>query len=408
MVHQLRATILSIFIFLLLLGAGGARDVRNDPATGRIRVIYIGDAIGVSNPFPILNQEPLLFCTAVYATTIHQHIDTIKRSFRLYMPRIYSKFLANDVVILSDANKDAFRTEHFRWMKEGVLDEGLGLVMVGGAESFAQEGGYPSWQPTEVAEILPCEMIPTAPKFSGGRLRILDEEDEFIRSLPFQTIGAYGVFGGSNNILPLSRANLVAELIQGTLGTTPFLMWFDIGEGRTMAQSADWTPAGGNIFMRWDYYGDYAINMAMFLAGMKMPDDLETVYLVRRRLRETTEAIGMLYNMVEIIDKFGGSSATLDQMMAELRDERERGLSEYFQADLDGALGAFASALQKSEDTMNEAIRVRNAAAFWIFFTEWCVVTGTSLFTGAVLWMLMVRRRLYREVRITKLRQVDE
>jgi hypothetical protein len=139
-----------------------------------------------------------------------------------------------------------------------------------------------------------------------------------------------------------------------------------------------------------------------------MPEDLETVYLVRRRLRETTEAIGMLYNMAEIIDKFGGSSATLDQMMAELREERERGLTAYFQADLDEALGAFANALQKSEDTMNEAIRVRNSAAFWIFFTEWCVVTGTSLFTGAVLWMLMVRRRLYREVRITKLRQVDE
>ena len=400
--------LLCLLLLPLLAGPGQARDLRSDPATGRIRVIYIGDAIGVANPFPILNQEPLLSCTAVYATTIHQHIDTIKRSFRLYMPRTYSRFLSNDVVILSDANKDAFRTENFRWMKDGVVDEGLGLVMVGGAESFAQEGGYPSWKPTEVAEILPCEMVPTAPTFSGGRLKILDWEDEFVSSLPFENIGAYGVFGGSNNILPLSRANLVAELIQGTLGTTPFLMWFDIGEGRTMAQSADWTPAGGNVFMRWDYYGDYAVNMALFLAGMEMPDDLETVYLVRRRLRETTEAIGMIYNMVEIIDKFGGSSATLDSMMAELREEREMGLSFYFQADLDGALGTFASALSKADETMNEAIRVRNAAAFWIFFTEWCVVTGTSMFAGAVLWMLMVRRRLYREVSLTKLRQVDE
>ena len=77
-------------------------------------------------------------------------------------------------------------------------------------------------QAEEVAEILPCEMVPTAPKFSGGRLRILDEEDEFIRSLPFQTIGAYGVFGGSNNILPLSRTSSVGS-ISVVRGSRPWL-----------------------------------------------------------------------------------------------------------------------------------------------------------------------------------------
>jgi uncharacterized membrane protein len=383
------------------------RDLRADPATGKIRVIYMGDAIGVPNPFPILTQEPLLSATAVYACTYHQHLDLIKKSVRTYMPRTYSRFLDHDVVILSDANRGAFRHDHLRWMKDGVIDEGMGLVMIGGAESYAEEGGNPSWKPTDVADVLPCEMVTSSPLISGGFVKILDPDDEFIQSLPFESLGSYGVFHGSNNILPRSRANYIAELVKGTMGTIPFLMWWDIGKGRSMAQSADWTPAGGSTFMNWRYYGDYAINMILFLAGQKMPEDMETVYLVRRRLRETTEALSMLYTMIDIVEKFGGSGMSLSKMVADIQDVKKAGMDHYFEASLDEALGAFAVALEMSEETMDEAIKVRDQAAFWIFFTEWCVVTGTAMFSGALLWMLMVRRRLFREVELTRLRQVE-
>ena len=393
-----------VFLSLLLLAPGFARDLRCDPATGKIRVIYIGDAIGVPNPFPILSQDPTLSCTAVYACTIHQTVDMIRKSVRTYMPRTYSQFLQNDVIILSDANKDAFRPEHFSWMKKGVLEGGQGLVMIGGAESFAEEGGYPSWKPTGVADVLPCDMIPTPPPFSGGYLRIIDWSDEFIKSLPFKQIGSYGVFHGSNNIQPRPRAKLVAELIMGTMKKMPFLMWWDIGKGRTMAESADWTPAGGNMFMRWKYWGDYAINMCLFLAGQKLPDDIETVYAVRHRLRETEEALNMLYNMVDIVEKFGGSTVGLNKMIVDIQAQKKKALQFYVQAKMEDALAAFSKTLKMCDDTMDQAIKARNEAAFWIFFTEWCVVTGTSLFVGAMIWILMVKRRLYKEVAVTRMR----
>lgn len=400
-----KALVLCILLTVISILATEGRDLRSDPATGRIRVIYIGDSIGVPNPFPILNQEPLLYCTPVYACTVHQPIDLIKRSVRTYMPRTYSKFLNHDVVILSDANKDAFRGDHFRWMKDGVLDEGMGLVMIGGAESFAQEAGFPSWLPTEVADVLPCEMIPSTPRFSGGRIKVIDLDDEFIKSLPFDTLGSYGYFSGSNNIAPRINSHYTIQLVQGTMGVSPFLIWWDIGKGRTMAQGADWTPAGGNIFMRWEHYGDYAVNMMLFLAGQKLPEDLEMVYLVRRRLRETNEDLGMLYNMIDIVEKLGGSGYVLNQMVAEIQEVKNKAMEFYVQARLDESLETFSTALSMCEDTMDETIKVRDAAAFWIFFTEWCVVTGTFMFTGAMLWMLMVRRRLFKEVKYTRLIQ---
>jgi uncharacterized membrane protein len=392
------SNVLIILLILLTTPMVVARDLRADPVTGRVRVIYMGKIEG--SPFPVLSQEPLLFSTAVYACTFTQRLDTIRRSVRNYMPRTYSKFLENDVVVLCDANKGAFRTDHFRWMKDGVLEDGQGLVMVGGAESFH---GAPSWRPTEVADILPAEMLESDLIYSGGTIRVVDQDDEFIKSLPFDRLGAYGMFHSSNNIQPRSRANLIAMLAK-SMGTSPFLMWWDIGNGRTMAQSAGWQPAAGNVFMRWDYYGDYAINMMLFLAGQKLPEDLEMVYLVRRRMRETNEDLNMLYSMIEMVEKFGGSGFGLNQMVSEVQDQKQKALDLYVQARLDESLEALSVALEMGENTMGEAVRVRNAAAFWIFLTEWAVVTGTFLFTGTVLWTLMIKRRLYREVEITRLR----
>jgi hypothetical protein len=62
--------------------------------------------------------------------------------------------------------------------------------------------------------------------------------------------------------------------------------------------------------------------------------------------------------------------------------------------------------LDMIDEAMVEAIKVRDEAAFWIFLTEWAVVSGTSMVAGVLLWTLMVRRRLYREVEITRLRSL--
>ena len=49
------------------------------------------------------------------------------------------------------------------------------------------------------------------------------------------------------------------------------------------------------------------------------------------------------------------------------------------------------------------ALEAKDAALFWVFVTEWLVVTASGLICGAVVWTLMVRRRLYREVTVTRL-----
>ena len=51
---------------------------------------------------------------------------------------------------------------------------------------------------------------------------------------------------------------------------------------------------------------------------------------------------------------------------------------------------------------------LKQRALFWIYLTEWLAVTAVLLLSGFVLWTLMIRRRLYGEVRSTRLRQADQ
>jgi len=62
---------------------------------------------------------------------------------------------------------------------------------------------------------------------------------------------------------------------------------------------------------------------------------------------------------------------------------------------LEAALGDLGRATAK-------AMKLKDQAMLWIYLIEWSVVTATLTIGGFVLWSLMVRGRLYREVGGTK------
>ena len=76
------AFLLVPLILLLLSSTVEGRELRADPITGRIRVIYAGKVVG--SPFPVLSIEPSLSCTAVFACTKTQLPEVIKRSLPTY------------------------------------------------------------------------------------------------------------------------------------------------------------------------------------------------------------------------------------------------------------------------------------------------------------------------------------
>ncbi len=56
-----------------------------------------------------------------------------------------------------------------------------------------------------------------------------------------------------------------------------------------------------------------------------------------------------------------------------------------------------------ANQAMDEAKDAKDSALLWIYVIEWMATTATALMSGVVVWWLMIRRRLYREVTVTRL-----
>jgi len=46
---------------------------------------------------------------------------------------------------------------------------------------------------------------------------------------------------------------------------------------------------------------------------------------------------------------------------------------------------------------------LKDRALLWVYIIGWLAVTATALVSSFLLWSIMVRRRLYREVQLTRL-----
>jgi hypothetical protein len=110
----------------LLLSTALAREEMRDPSTGRIRILYIGDAWGPT-PYFHMMAEPSFVGTPIPAT--YAHIGTygdrqLKQFMRVYMPRNYRDFTSNyEILILSDTNRMLYTQEQLTWFEHGVEEE---------------------------------------------------------------------------------------------------------------------------------------------------------------------------------------------------------------------------------------------------------------------------------------------
>ncbi len=403
-----RRAFLTIVVFGLIIAsahAGRAEPPRQGP-DGRIRVLYMGDAISTMylTPYMFMRIEPLIQVTPVIASEIvamhsfgFEGREMVTRAIRLYMPRNYQQMLdTQDVLILSDATLYVFNTNHLAWMARSVREAGLGLVMAGGHESFHMGG----WVITEVAQVLPVQMLPheTGPGFG----EILEPEHELIRSIPWDQGFRQVNFGGSNGLSVKQGSTELATFQISSGGKNPMMVTGMGGEGRSFAFSPDWTWGWGGAFSQWEYYGDFCNNLMLHLARQPVPEDVEVLHVARKELLRLDISRGLLVSLFDFVERFGANPAPLEDMLEEVDSLRREADALYIGQDFEAALDVIVRAIEAAEVAEDQAVRLKNAALFWIYLIEWMVVTATILVSGVVLWSLMVRRRFFRQVGSTR------
>jgi uncharacterized membrane protein len=400
----LRRTLLFVIITLLLICTATAKEVKRDPETKLIRLLYIGAPFQAS-AYQAYKYDPLLSTTPVNGNLFGIPPEQVARAMRLYMPRTLERMIANyDVVGLDDTSVEAFPTQTIHWMVDGCMDGGLGFFMAGGLESFGGSG-FPSWGDTVLDKIMPVECISGQYTREESRNVVVDFENDLMKNMPWDEYEQYGVFANYNPVIKKQSASQLSELVHLGLGggRDPGWVWWDIDNGRFFASAPGFRGSSAGLrFIRWKHYPDFVSNLVYYCSGLTPPSDINLLHAVRRSLKDVDDQRQVIIGTINFISVFGADTRDVELELMEAEARLGDARREFVELNLEEARAISDAVFEMLQGAFELAIKAKEAALFWIFITEWLVVSATSLLTGFLVWTLMVRRRLYREVKVTR------
>jgi hypothetical protein len=286
-----------------------------------------------------------------------------------------------------------------------VRENNISFFMGGGWESFGGSFGRPDWGSTSLGELIPTENdIDSWIEFprAGMRVVIEDHDHEFISSIPWDQNQPYSHNFHHNLVKPKPGSKVLATVESPSFSGHPaFITWDLSKQTRVFA----WT---GEIHVMssgdaWEYALDVGANLMIYLDGRPVPQDVELVHSLRMKMSQVATRKSLLVSLLEFCDSFGANT----QKVVNQVDEVDRMIWEsrpiYFDLRFVEMLEIYNEVDEILKETETNAVELKQRALLWVYVIEWLAVTGTLLITGFILWTVMVRRRLYREVRTTKL-----
>ncbi len=380
-------------------------------ADQRISVLYTGDPYPGVTPYIHMKVEPLLRVTPIQASRDHYagiSQKDILRAIRVYMPRSYGSLIEGyHIVIISDSNAASFLPEQLRWFKRGIEEDEIGLIMIGGHETFGTNGQHPDWGLTPVGDVLPVDTIKGV--YDGGPTRIVDMENPFIKSLPWRSdldflrnyaCNVVQARGGSS-ILAISRIDRGRYIGW----ENPFFSTWDYaGKGRVFAMTGDWTPGGGWLLLQWEYLPDFVTNLMLYCTKRQMPPDLNVVHAIRTKFAQMGYRRMLIASLIDFVETFGANPRKILLVLADFEEAQSTATGLYIDQNYDLALASANDALSLLDEADRMADRVRNETLLWVYLSEWLAISATSMICGFLIWSLMVRRRFYKEIATTSYR----
>jgi len=389
-------------LFALFLETGIVQS-HVDPGTGRIRILFLGEYYTANRiMLDWISAEPRLQLTVVPCSLQNVPMTMAKKMTRLYVPRTYELLSQGyDALIFEDFGPMSLMTSNIENFRRSVEEGGLGLGLI----EFANWAGVGSsymdlWLATSLERAFPAVVdLTTDISASQGRTfyRVLQRDPIF--NLPgVEDVPMNG--GHQGDIFPKAGSVVQAEW-KGR--RTPALITGKYGAGETLQLDHGWDNMLPQ-FRSWEYGPDLIYNEVFFLADAPVPEDLEITHKARKLFVEVRIRRVVTVSTLDFIETFGGKTAKAERKFRELEDEVEEAKKAYVrQNDASKAAEMLTAVIDEYPALEAEMLKIKRNALFWIYVIEWCVVTATATLTAALVWSLMVRRRLYKEVKTTRL-----
>jgi len=392
---------------------------KTDPSSGHIRVIGIGESYYPETRFPhLIRADPRLRYQPIPAnwyegsfSNVGSGKEDVMRFIRQYMPKTYPDFVENyDVMLLSDFEVDVITPLQFSWMERAVREEGTGLgkyemnwdtsyfqtfdMLVSSAvypvfpASLSSGKSIPT--PLEGIEPVPLNLTGRPP---GSPHPVVDLPG--MRNYRVLGSGSYGFE------IPREGAITIARFIprgQDAIIIRPY------GKGHALTCVPGLDKIDGASISDWPFVVDFWINQMWYLAGEEIPEDIEKVHQLRSDSLTYINEKSLAISVIQFVEKFGATTQELYEMMDEVDGIKAESDRLYMEEQYDESLAKLREAFEGLMRLGERSVEAKESALFWVYTIEWLAVTGTMTLVGFVLWSLMVRRRLYREVQVTRAR----
>lgn len=375
--------------------------------------MFIGDPfLKPGYPTAAMVEDPKIDLTRIEAEIGYKNpsigYENMQRFLRLYLPRSEAHLLENyDVIIITAIRSNDLKPKFQSWVKKAVEEQGFGLLMsddptsFGGALTVWTTG--PPWDDTPVGHVLPVYQV-GHDEWRDHNFRILPAKPnpitDGIRWNKMPLIWSH------NRPSPKDGATILAVTTDETVPTDPkndpILIYWDYGKGRSLAFIWDWGGNGLVGFYRWEYWKDVLARMVYFPARATIPSDVSITHALRLQISQYSFQKRMVFSLIEFADTFGANTNTLNQKLADTDELRTKVDTLWITEEFNECLPAMEEAMTSLAQVMAEAVKAKDRALLWVYIIEWLTVAGTSIVVGVVVWSLMVRRTLYREVGATR------
>ena len=350
--------------------------------------------------------------------------EEVSRFVRIYFPRTYDDLLEFEYMMLVSIEIWVFSSRQQRMLHDSILVDGIGGMQERSVMSMHPYISMP-WAESILSDAFPNDadaVVSIDYTLHSEPMRVVINDHEEIPPIfkPYKELpGVEYSFGGSygtNLAIPKPGAVITSYSVgpyefgyagalpapdYGGIGWIPHSMYWRYGNGTT------WTHQD-MVGQYWNtMYNPYAPDMILqeiiFSTGRKLPEDVVLLHRLRIKFSEYASSRTFIYSLMDFIDKFGANTEPLVRDLGEISKDKDLAEDEYLEQLYESASARMDKTLLDMELLRDRSIDLKDRALLWIYLIEWLSVTGVMLVSSFVIWTLMVRRRLYREVRVTRL-----
>ncbi len=399
-------TLLSVLALHLLVPSGvGSNEKINILITGHFGQLRAAQFY--------LDNEPLVeYITVPSRDTGIVSREDAKKFIRLYFPRSYQDLRQYDFLYLTATEYNLFSSTQDKWMHDAI-EGGAGGLNDGSVFSIVSQI-HGAWANSQTQKAFPNDAPAVAEKAGGesatNTFKVVIDPDfpdpVLTPFIPFDVEKQYTA--ASRLVIPRETARTMAWQIGNFpgKGRVPFLIAWDYGSGRTLT-CGGFVPGPLIQYSKSPtshrYGPDMLVNIFLYSTKRDLIEDVEVFHRLKAYFIEYRNRIAVLYSVKDFVDKFGANTQRIRDEIWEIEDFYEQAIEQYMEQDFPKCEEVMASALDRFPQAKRVATEVKNQALIWVYIVEWLVSVSTLFISGFILWSLMVRRRLYRTVKATKM-----